>query len=268
MATLGDLAASFDNRLECMHTLVDLQFAAEEVDSNKHFENLMNEVEKLENVLAMMRSIVNKQTEESKQIQEVKTLFQGLINNLEYSCSNVPSHIPKPTKKETSLPEQKVKKVDDSASQSNTIAPVKSKSTEVKASKKTTKSKLFIPTLEYITVEEFDAVPKYMKGRISYTQLNAAVDELNKPFNEKYKILGMKRITLNDINRKRYEKYKLQETKDTAGEYFIVDEDIKDFSSLKMDSVGRAILTVLRHCCRLKEIRGSGHTRYAYLPVY
>lgn len=48
-----------------------------------------------------------------------------------------------------------------------------------------------------------------------------------------------------------------------SGEYFIVEEDIKEFSTLKMDSVGRAILTVLRHCGRIKEIRGSGHTRYA-----
>lgn len=56
-----------------------------------------------------------------------------------------------------------------------------------------------------------------MKGRLSYSQVNGAIDELNKPLKEKYKILSMKRTTLNDINRKRYEKFKLQETKDTAG---------------------------------------------------
>lgn len=78
MTTLKDLAASFDNRLECMRTLVDLQFASEEVDSKKHFENLMNEVEKLENVLAMMRSIINKQNEGSKQIQ-VQYMYNLLV---------------------------------------------------------------------------------------------------------------------------------------------------------------------------------------------
>lgn len=56
-----------------------------------------------------------------------------------------------------------------------------------------------------------------MKGRLTYSQVNGAIDELNKPLKEKYKILSMKRTTLNDINRKRYEKFKLQETKDTAG---------------------------------------------------
>jgi hypothetical protein len=47
-----------------------LKYASEEMDCNRHFENLLNEVEKLENVLIMMRSLVEKQKEESKQIQD------------------------------------------------------------------------------------------------------------------------------------------------------------------------------------------------------
>ena len=76
MSSLDDLSASFDCRLECMRTLVDLQYASEEVDCNKHFEDLLNEVEKLENVLAMMKSLVNKQKEEGNQIQVCKGLNQ------------------------------------------------------------------------------------------------------------------------------------------------------------------------------------------------
>ena len=56
-----------------------------------------------------------------------------------------------------------------------------------------------------------------MKGRITYTQVNSAIDELNKAYKEKYKIMGMKKSTLNDVNRKRYEAFKLLESKDTAG---------------------------------------------------
>jgi len=36
-----------------------------------------------------------------------------------------------------------------------------------------------------------------------------------------------------------------------SGEYFIIDEDIKEFSTLKMDSVGRAMLTVLLFTARV-----------------
>lgn len=60
-----------------------------------------------------------------------------------------------------------------------------------------------------------------MKGRMNYSQVNTAIDELNKAFNEKYKVLGMKRTTLNDLNKKRYERYKEQESKDTKGQFTI-----------------------------------------------
>ncbi|XP_076104773.1 SKA complex subunit 1-like [Mytilus galloprovincialis] len=270
MATLEDLAESFDGRLECIRTLVDLQFAAEEIDCNKHFETLLNEVEKLENVLSVMRSVVQKQKEESKQIQEVKLTFENMISHLQYSCQHVPVHIPQPAKKEAVHQEAKTKKENQKTSVKSGNGSNKGKSAEKneKNSKKSGKCDVYVPTVEYVTVEEFEGVPKYMKGRLSYSQVNGAIDELNKPLKEKYKILSMKRTTLNDINRKRYEKFKLQETKDTAGEYFIVEEDIKEFSTLKIDNVGRAILTILRHCGRMKEIRGSGHIRYACLPVY
>lgn len=60
---------------------------------------------------------------------------------------------------------------------------------------------------------------RYMKGRMNYSQVNTAIDELNKAFSEKYKVLGMKRTTLNDLNKKRYERYKEQESKDTKGQF-------------------------------------------------
>lgn len=71
---------------------------------------------------------------------------------------------------------------------------------------------------------------------MTYNQLNAAIDELNKPFVEKYKILGMKRLTLNDVNRKRYEKYKLQETKDTAGMCIEIKGFYGDHASFRLSS--------------------------------
>ncbi|KAK3096495.1 hypothetical protein FSP39_000715, partial [Pinctada imbricata] len=136
-------------------------------------------------------------------------------------------------------------------------------------SKKQKMSKsVYVPSMEYITVDDFDSVPKYMKGRITYNNVNNAIDELNKAYKEKYKILGMKPSQLNDVNRKRYETYKQLETKDTVAEYFIVDGDVKEFCNFKLDRVGRNVLTILRHCGRMKEIRGNGRTRYAIVHVY
>lgn len=50
--------------------------------------------------------------------------------------------------------------MDERPPQKNNNAPATSKSTDVKASKKTAKSRVYVPSLEYITVEEFDGVPK------------------------------------------------------------------------------------------------------------
>ena len=48
----------------------------------------------------------------------------------------------------------------------------------------------------------------------------------------------------------------------TTGEYFFIDDDLKAYSQLKMDSTGRAILTMLRHCGRIREVRGNKLLRY------
>ena len=56
-----------------------------------------------------------------------------------------------------------------------------------------------------------------MKGRLTYEKINSVIEKLDHVYVEKYKILKLKKSSLNDIKRKRYEAYKLQETKDTPG---------------------------------------------------
>ena len=47
-----------------------------------------------------------------------------------------------------------------------------------------------------------------------------------------------------------------------AGQIFFIVEDLKNYSQMKVDSTGRAILAVLRNCGRLRESRGGGLVRY------
>ena len=58
---------------------------------------------------------------------------------------------------------------------------------------------------------------RYLKGRITYDQMNKFIDGINAAYLSKYKLLRQKKSSLNDANRKRYENYKSLETKDTAG---------------------------------------------------
>lgn len=56
-----------------------------------------------------------------------------------------------------------------------------------------------------------------MKGRVTYEQLNAAVESINTAVAAKYKIIHQSFKTLNNHSRKLHQRFKDQETKDTKG---------------------------------------------------
>nr|KAG5701320.1 hypothetical protein BaRGS_006094 [Batillaria attramentaria] len=107
-----------------------------------------------------------------------------------------------------------------------------------------------------------------MKGRLTYQQVNTFIDEMNKACKSKYKLLRQKKSTLNDANRKRFETLKMQESKDTAGAYFVTESDLQEWSNVKLSKENRSILTVLRHCGRMYEIRSGSLVRYAVVDLY
>ncbi|XP_073346536.1 SKA complex subunit 1 isoform X2 [Pagrus major] len=106
---------------------------------------------------------------------------------------------------------------------------------------------------------------KYMKGRATYDQLNAVVQSINTAVMAKYKILHQSLKSLNSNARKLHQRFKNQETKDTKGQYFVVEDDIREFTQMKVDKRFQGILNMLRHCQRLRELRGGGLIRYMLL---
>lgn len=58
---------------------------------------------------------------------------------------------------------------------------------------------------------------RYMKGRVTYDQLNAAVNSINTAVTTKYKIFNQSVKTLNNNSRKLLQRFKDQETKQTKG---------------------------------------------------
>uniref|UniRef100_A0A2K6U118 SKA complex subunit 1 n=1 Tax=Saimiri boliviensis boliviensis TaxID=39432 RepID=A0A2K6U118_SAIBB len=102
----------------------------------------------------------------------------------------------------------------------------------------------------------------YMKSRLTYGQINDVIKEINKAVISKYKILYQPKKSMNSVARNLYHRFINEETKDTKGRYFIVEADIKEFTTLKVDKKFHVILSILRHCRRLSEVRGGGLTRY------
>ncbi|KAG0728062.1 Spindle and kinetochore-associated protein 1 [Chionoecetes opilio] len=198
-----------------------------------------------------------------------------------------------------------------------------------------------VPKVEFITTEEFEKVPtldgsvviyfiqpyrqvmkkdvefewppaaqealeKYIRGRLQYVQVNAAVEEINKALEAKYALLSRPRAKLSSSNMKIVAECRRQENKESKvastsayesagpgsdpgqvsgqplqlfipsfgvdkrvpreGSHFVVDGDIKRWSSLKMDTAGKSILTMLRTLKRVREVRGPGSlVRYTVL---
>ncbi|NXU76974.1 SKA1 protein, partial [Oreotrochilus melanogaster] len=137
-----------------------------------------------------------------------------------------------------------------------------SKAVEPERAKKTPKEQRPIKEAALITAEEFESVPGYMKGRLSYKQINAVVQEINKAVVGKYKILYQPLKSMSAPVRNLYHRFQEEETKDTKGEFFIVEADIREFTQLKLDKRFHSILNILRHCQRLREVRGSRLVRY------
>uniref|UniRef100_A0A8D0LBY7 SKA complex subunit 1 n=1 Tax=Sphenodon punctatus TaxID=8508 RepID=A0A8D0LBY7_SPHPU len=101
-----------------------------------------------------------------------------------------------------------------------------------------------------------------MRGRLTYQQINGVIEEINKAVVSKYKILRQPMKSMNNANRNLCHRFQEEETKDTKGNFFIVEADIKEFTQLKVDKRFHSILSILRNCQRVREARGARLVRY------
>lgn len=182
---------------------------------------------------------------------------------LEYIAANLPSRLPG-DQMATTKQQPQFKAHPGPVQYETQTVTVQVKQQPVASIKRPSKHAfLTVPKIQYLTLDEFSEVPKYIKNRLSYDQVNMTVDELHKVMVAKYKLLATPRSSLGEPAMKKYKAFKSQENDETAGHYFIVDEDIRSFGGgLKLDSACRSVLTILRHCGRLKESRGGGIARY------
>jgi len=115
------------------------------------------------------------------------------------------------------------------------------------------------PKLAYLTVQEFEGVPKYMKGRFTYDAFNEVVDEFNSALAAKYDFLRKGFQAMASIHdKKRFKEWRSQESKETKGRHFVVANDLRLQPTLKSEGNRQKVFTILRHVHRVQEIRGPG----------
>ncbi|XP_068279836.1 spindle and kinetochore-associated protein 1 [Nyctibius grandis] len=211
---------------------------------------------KIGHEMVFLHDLLNKMEAEVQEQEKLKNLLKELQKSAErqqkeaqHLHENIPPHLLKRT--QTCIAGLAAK------------CEEQTKVVEPKRAKKPTKESQPIKEAPLITAEEFKSVPAYMKGRLTCDQVNAVVQDMNKAVVAKYKIMHQPLKSMNAAVRNLYHRFLEEETKDTKGQFFVVEADIKEFTPLKVDKRFHSILNILRHCQRVREVRGSGLVRYA-----
>jgi len=121
-----------------------------------------------------------------------------------------------------------------------------------------------IPQIEIVGKDEFESVPKYVRGRLGQNRLNDSIAEFNQQLVAKYRILQMAPSKLQKSQYDLHEKYQREETKETKRWFWMKHDDFKNSRNITFDQTGKAVFNVLRHLKRLKMLSGK-KPKYAVL---
>ena len=122
------------------------------------------------------------------------------------------------------------------------------------------------PQIEPIRADEFEAIPRYLKGRLTLERINSFAVQLSRLYQDKYNILKVNPARLAPDQRNRYYQWREEENNDVQGRFFVSENDIKNgtgknSTGIKLDPANRSIIAILRHVGRLREVRGGGVVR-------
>ncbi|XP_029910508.1 SKA complex subunit 1 isoform X2 [Myripristis murdjan] len=248
MSELEEITMHITDRISSLQRMLEL---STDVIPQNRLKKFGQEVFVLEGLLYEFEKCVGRQHDHLKHLQELEGTFQKDLEDMQHLKEKMPAHMPR----------RKLPAVEPAPSQNGAAMELQPRQQE--NVRKTNKSQ--IKEMEFISMPEFESIPQYMKGRLTYSQLNAAVESINRALAGKYKILHQSVKTLNNHSRRLYQRFKEEETKNTKGQYFVVEADIREFAEIKVDKRFQGILNMLRHCQRIREQRGGGLTRYVLL---
>ncbi|TPX51576.1 hypothetical protein SeMB42_g01861 [Synchytrium endobioticum] len=193
---------------------------------------------------------------------------------LAHVLANLPKHLPRQPPETASTHKRALASADSKANKENEPAgskkTVKKKPVGAANGHAALDLKVPVPTaVAYLTVSEYDAVPKYMIGRLTRDKINDLIAELNKIFDAKATLLRNTPSKLSKEARERYWEHRALITDEVKNRCFIIEKDIKEYApqgcQFKLDPSGRSVISVLRHLNRIKEMRGGGCTRFVLM---
>ncbi|XP_053556379.1 spindle and kinetochore-associated protein 1 [Bombina bombina] len=243
---LEELCLHINSKISLIKKTLQLRNIGQDLSLKNVLAKVGHEMHSLYEILNQLELEVQRQETIANSLKELEVSITQNFADASHLVENIPPHLPK-------------KAVD--SSDCAPVEPAESKVTVPEPAKKPTKEKI-IKEMELITVQEFGSVPQYMKNRLTYEQINNVIEEINKAVVGKYKILHQPMKSLGNPAKKQLCRFREEETKETKGQFFIVEQDIKEFTQMKVDKRFHGMLSILRHCHRIRETRGKGIVRY------
>ncbi|XP_046854084.1 spindle and kinetochore-associated protein 1-like isoform X4 [Xenia sp. Carnegie-2017] len=241
VASIEDLRLYFEAKCAKVLQIIELKGIEEDENSMEVLKVLHQELTELEDMINAFKNDIKNAKTLFKEAENLKKVLQSFKERGEYIASNMPKYLPGA-------------RLNVPISQPVLCERDKCKENEIKKQDvKSSKTVVNYHKIGYLTMEEFENAPRYLKGRMKYAQVNSAIDQMNEVLMTKYKILATKRAGMGEDIMKKYREFKEQENEETKGCYFFVDKDLKQFTNFKMDKTGMAILNILRHCSKLRE---------------
>ena len=225
-------------------------------------------VSEMEAATASHRAHLTSERAQLKRGTAMLEAVRELENRTQYTHNNLPEKLPGYTSSSSMMP------LGDKANSSNrranssagsSTSSSSSSSSSAVTRKKRSASTVRIAKLAYVKVDEFEEVPKYIRGRLKRDQVNEIVDAVHVAMVEKYRILNTPRNKLGQQAMEQWRRFREQEVKETAGQRFFIEDDLRTFTDIQVNSAVRSSMVVLRHLGRLREVRGSGVTRLVAL---
>ncbi|XP_067617721.1 spindle and kinetochore-associated protein 1-like [Eurosta solidaginis] len=114
----------------------------------------------------------------------------------------------------------------------------------------------FVDFEYHITIEKFESIPKYMRGRESVDELRSFLDTVIVPcFNKKYQLMHRQRSTVKNRNDLDMWKVYNQQSSYVPGRNFITTGDISQHIHRMLDKKQQNRIVMLRHIGVLQEQR-------------
>ncbi|XP_027112997.1 SKA complex subunit 1 homolog [Coffea arabica] len=258
-SSLECLMTSFNNRIAQLQQLL----IARNMYPASNISDLTAIDAALKGMELQVHKIKDRLREERQAIPKAQKLIKASLRQqkiLKGISACVPAYLPEMMTSRNQIAQNCVPSVPPQCQDYQSIESLK---LEEPAAPKEKKGRASAP-LWYITADELTSLPQYMKGRLTLDKVNAAINDMAAYADANAQLIAAPRKKLNESTLERaLELREIATSEVIKGKHFFLETDIKG-PTLKFDTTGKGILTVLRHLGRITEDR-IGHHRVIIL---